>query len=293
MGFTALEISRQKGQPITLFLFVYEGSLQDSPPTTSYYAYTDAEQPVLHDGITYEPVPVLRDGITATGNLDKSALSIKFPKDIELTSLFQIYPPTQPVSLVIRQGHANDVDDEFLVIWAGRVLSIGREQNEVVLSAEPLSSSLRRPGLRRHYQIGCPHVLYGPQCRADEIAATVTGTVSSIDGIEITMTAGWQGAFDREKFTDGMIKWPNNTGGIEVRRILSVNGDVLLVSGFLRDLVASDSISVILGCNHQHSNPVSGPDEGDCEELHQNSQNYGGCRWIPTKNPVGLRNQYY
>ncbi|ASY68907.1 phage BR0599 family protein [Sinorhizobium fredii] len=285
MSFSGIETSRQRGAPVTLYLFVYGGAEGDSPPPQAF-AYTDAEQDITYEGFTYVPKPITRDNVNSSGTLDKSTLQIRMPRDIELAEEFRVYPPAQVMSLIIRQGHLSDPDSprEFLVCWSGRVLSVGREGDECVIAGEPVSSSLRRPGLRRNYQLGCPHVLYGAQCQASEAAATVTATVASISGTSITLNAGWDGAFDAAKFTEGLVKWTNDTGGIEIRKILSVSGDTLSLGGLLRDLNASDTVSVILGCNHQM---------GDCRDLHDNIHNFGGCPWIPTKNPIGFRNNYY
>lgn len=283
MTFSTYETSRQKGGPVTLYLFTY-GNDGASPPSDLVFAYTDAEQEITYSGQTYTPQPIFRENVTASGQLDKSTLQIRMPRNLSITNLFRVYPPTQVVSLVIRQGHVDDADSEFLVVWSGRVLSVGREGDESIFACEPVSSSLRRPGLRRHYQIGCPHVLYGAQCRADKPSATVTGTVSAIDGLSVTLADGWEGSFDQSKFLEGMVEWTNDDGGTEVRKILSVTGDTLLLGGYLRDLAVSDTVSVILGCNHQMT---------DCQDLHDNIQNHGGCPWIPTKNPVGTYNNYY
>lgn len=277
MTFSAIETSRQKGEPVTLYLFAYS--------ETGRFAYTDAEQPIDYDGITYEPIPIMRDGIASSGTLDKSALAIRMPRDVELSELFRVYPPSQVVTLVIRQGHLSDKPEpEFLVVWSGRVLSAGREGDECVVSGEPVSSSLRRAGLRRHYQLGCPHVLYGPQCRADRAASSVTATVASIAGTAITLSAGWNGAFSAVKFTQGLVEWQNASGGTERRKILSVSGNTLLLGGLPRDLEAGETVTALLGCNHQMS---------DCADLFNNIHNFGGCPWIPTVNPIGFRNQYY
>ena len=295
MAFEAIEISRRRGEPVTLFRFVYGGEEGDSPAPLSF-AYTDAERQVVHDGVTYEPTPMMRDSINASGTLDRSTLSIRMPRDIALAEEFRVWPPTQVMTLIIRQGHLSDSDSppEFLVCWSGRVLSVGREGDECVITGEPVSSSLRRPGLRRHYQLGCPHALYSQgtgMCNASEAAATVSATVASLSGTSVTLNSGWNGAFTASKFTEGMVKWTNADGQVEVRKILSVSGNTLALGGLLRDLDASDTVSVILGCNHQMS---------DCLSLHVNAdgvtpniQNYGGCEWIPVKNPIGFRNQYY
>lgn len=297
MSFETVEISRRRGEPVTLYLFIYGGSEGDSPAPL-HYAYTDAEEAITHEGFTYQPVPVMRDSINSTGNLDKSALPVRFPRNIEFAEQFRVYPPPQVTTLIIRQGHLSDPDSpqEFLVCWSGKVLAVGREGDECIISGEPISSSMRRPGLRRHYQLGCPHVLYSQgtgMCNASEAAATVSATVASKSGTSVTLNSGWEGSFDPAKFTEGMVKWTNDDGQVEVRKILSVSGDTLLLGGLLRDLEASDTVSVILGCNHLMD---------DCENLHVNAnspgdsniQNFGGCPWIPLKNPIGFgKNQYY
>lgn len=287
MAFETIETSRRRGEPVTLYRFIYGGVEGDSPAPLSFN-YTDCESDIIYDGVTYSPTPVMRDSVNASGTLDKSSLSIRLPRDIELSEEFRVWPPPQPMTLIIRQGHLTDVADEFLVCWSGRVLSVGREGDECVITAEPVSSSLRRPGLRRHYQIGCPHALYSigtGMCNASEAAATVSATVASKSGTSLTLNSGWEGAFDPTKFVEGMIKWTNSNGMVEARKILSVTGNVLAIGGLLRDLEASDTVSVILGCNHQMS---------DCADLHNNIQNHGGCPWIPLVNPIGFgRNQYY
>ena len=293
MAFATKEASRFDGEPVTLFNFIYEGDAGDAPASLTTFSYTDAEQAITSDGITYDPVPISRGKIGASGSLDKSALSIRLPRDIPLADLFIVYPPAQVVQLIIRQGHLSDDTPgppQFLVIWSGRVLSVGREDDECVITAEPISSSMRRSGLRRSYSIGCPHALYlghpdSGGCQALEAAATETGTVDVIVGTTITLAAGWEGARAPQKFVEGMVKWTDSVGGIQARKILRVTGNDLLLSGFLRDLVVTDTVSVILGCNHL---------EDDCQNLHNVIQSYGGFPWIPVgENPVGFRNIFY
>lgn len=291
MSFDALENSRYRGKPATLYLFIYGGSAGDSPPP-NYFGYTDAEQQIVYGGFTYEPLPVMRDNVVSSGTLDRSALTIRMPRDAEISEEFRVYPPAQVMSLIIRQGHLGDSPLEFLVVWSGNVLSVGREGSECVLSCEPISSSLRRPGLRRHYQFGCPHVLYGAACKADKTTKTVSTTVSSTSNTSVTLPGGWNGSIDAAKFVEGFAEWTNDAGGLEKRKVLSVTGNVLLLGGLLRDLTDGHAINVIAGCNHLMS---------DCGGFHTNSvgggsniQNFGGCPWIPLNNPVGYGlNQYY
>jgi hypothetical protein len=108
--------------------------------------------------------------------------------------------------------------------------------------------------------------------------------VASKSGTSVTVASGWNGAFPAGGFREGIVEWTNDDGGTEKRKILSISGDTLSLGGLLRDLDAGDAVSIILGCNHQMS---------DCEGLFNNIQNHGGCPWIPLKNPIGYRNNYY
>lgn len=288
MTFGALNSSVDQGGPIQLFRFTY-GESEDQ-----VLAYTSAleTQTVDHGGsvgvVNYEPVPVERDAIVSNGTLDRSALAISLDVGTDIAELFRIYPPSSVVNLVIYEGHVDDPDGEFVVIWSGRIVSATREGSTLRLSGEPISTQLRRSGLRRHYQYGCPHALYGPQCGADKASATVTGTVASISGNVVTLEPGWEGYFDRAKFLRGTLEWTPYGGSLERRAIIKVDDDALTLSGAPLDLAATDPVDVVLGCNHR----AFAEDGGDCEGLHDNIQNFGGQPWIPLTNVIN-RNPFY
>jgi hypothetical protein len=202
---------------------------------------------------------------------------------VTLLADFRAWPPVDPITLIIRQGHFSDGDEEFLVVWSGRVLSVGREGEECVATGEPIASQLRRTGLRRHYQYGCMHVLYGGQCQAVEATFQVAGTVASLTTTTVTLTAGWNGAFGATKFNEGKLSWTNATGDTEVRKVLWVSGDTLTIAGVLRDLAVSDAVNVSLGCQRN---------QDDCLNLFSNIANYGGWDWIPTENPIQRRGTF-
>jgi hypothetical protein len=166
----------------------------------------------------------------------------------------------------------------------------GPEDSEVILSGEPISASMKRNGLRRRYQYGCPHVLYGPLCRADKTAATVIGVVASASSQSFVLEAGWEGTKPPAKFIGGYAEWINVKGNREIRTIYAVTGNTIKVRGLVRDLAVGANVNMVLGCNHS---------EDDCANLHieivtgdSNVVNYGGQLWIPLENPVN-KNQNY
>lgn len=271
MTFAQREESRHQGQPVDLYHFRF------GTAPNAYYAYTDAEVPVMHGGVTYLPIPISRSAVTASGTLDKSAMKIKLPINTQIAELFRVYPPSQVVTLIMRQGHIGDPEGDFLVHWTGRVLGSDREGSECELNCEPIAASMRRTGLRRHYQIGCPHVLYGKRCRANKELATIRRDALTVSGNTVDLALGWNGALSPAKYIGGLLEW-DGPNGPEARTILRVIDNVkLYLSGPTTNLLSGTEVRVVLGCNHQQT---------DCNALHANIHNYGGQPYIPTKNPI-------
>jgi len=212
MSFGSRENSRSLGSPDTLYRFTV---------FTDVYAYTDAEEPITFNGISYMPLAIDRDSVSTSGSLDKSQIKINVPHDCEVAELFRVFPPSEVVGVTIFQGHYGDPDSEFLAIYSGRVVSAPREGSEASLACEPINTSMRRPGLRQRYQYGCPHALYGPQCRADRNQFTWTRQVIAISGAQLTMEPGWENGSGQSaiKFIGGLFEF-TRSGRSELRTIL-------------------------------------------------------------------------
>jgi Phage conserved hypothetical protein BR0599/Uncharacterized conserved protein (DUF2163) len=270
MTFGAVESSVKDGVPVTLFEFSY-GTL-----STAKYRYTDADHDIVFGGETFIAVPIKAPPIILSGKLDRSNLKVQFASDLALANVFRGYPPSVPISLVMREGHLSDVDSEFLVSWMGTVKSSSRSGTVMDLTCEPVDSSLKRPGLRIHYQVQCPLMLYSPECAADRVAATVTTTVDAITGADIAFPPGWHGAFDPIKFRGGVIEW-TGPNGKEIRGVKDGTAAGVRINGLVGGLPTGTTVSVVLGCNKLMT---------DCEFLHNNILNYQGCPWIPLSNPV-------
>lgn len=280
--FSFLQGSRDKSVPIHLYEVVY------GVGSTNRIRLTDAEEPVVIEGNTFQVAQIKHSEIHASGTLDKSELNVFTRYDSPLAELFRHYPPSQVVYLTIYRGEADDPDQEFYTIWSGRVLSCNIEVYEAKLTCEPIGTAVRRPGLRRNFQVGCPHVLYGPSCGADRNLFSVTSPVRGVSGSSIRLEGDWHGAWQPGQFLNGMAEWEDARGNIITRTILQMTADTgshsLLLAGALSGLRVGMSVRLSLGCNHQL---------GDCTDVFHNAPNYGGCPWIPTKNPVGSYNPFY
>lgn len=281
MTFPIRESSRTLGEPVNLYFIVYG----DTP--ASYYAYTDSEQEVHLNfdaalgEVIFKPIPITHGNITASGSLDKSAVEMRTPQSAELAQLFTLHPPSQIIRLTIFQAH--DGDGDYRVEWVGRILGSSREVNEAVYTCEPVSTSMKRPGLRRNYQYQCPHVLYGPQCKADRGRATILRSVTGVAGALVSLPPGWDANPDR--FNGGLAEWLTADGRTELRTIQKrADANTLILSGIAAGLVPGAQIKLSWGCKH---------DTPDCRDLHANVLNFGGQPWIPLKNPLGIKNNFY
>lgn len=249
------------------------------------FAFCDGEEPITRAGITYVPWPVEVSDITSNGNLDKSDITVTLARGTDLENEFIGFPPSHVVNLILFQGHIGDEPTlvDYPAVWVGRVGAPIFENTTIAFNCVPVSTSIQRPGLRRNYQLSCPHVLYGSQCRASKNAATVTRTVSGISNNTITISAALPQA--QNKYRGGLLEW--TSGGLtQVRTIVTLSGagTVLTVRGNLRGMTTGASVKVSLSCNRLQT---------DCADLHDNILNFGGQPSIPLENPLAQKNIFY
>jgi hypothetical protein len=290
MTFDALESSRALGRPLSLYFFRY-GDTDDA-----YFAYTDAEKGVSFTfdadlgPVLFEAIAIQRTAITVSGTLDKAALTVTTPDNTDLAGMFMDHPPSQVVILTIWDAHLDatgEALDDAVLAWSGRVIGHAGEGNETTYTCEPVSTSLKRPGLTRNYQIHCPLALYQQGwgfCNADQAAATISLNATSVDGPLVSLASDWADSALKPKYIGGLATWVRADGRTEIRTIVrQQSDDVLLLSGVASGLAPGIELKLALGCNH---------DLDGCT-LHDNIQNYGGEWLIPTNNPFGIKNDFY
>ena len=249
------------------------------------YAFCDGEEPITRAGITYQPFPISISDITSNGNLDKSDITVTLARGSIFENEFIGFPVSHVVNLIVFQGHTNDAPTlfDYPAIWVGRVGAPAFENETIAFNCVPVSTSIQRPGLRRNYQLSCPHVLFGPQCRASRNDATVTRTVTAISGNSVTFNTALPLA--AAKYKGGLLEWTAD-GHSSIRTIVSVTGDktAIGIRGNLRGLNVGSSIKITFGCNRLQS---------DCADLHHNILNFGGQPSIPLENPLSQKNIFY
>ena len=282
MTFDALERSQEDGLPISLYLIIHGSSDQER------FAYTDHTQEYTYQGIVYEPVPIGRSSIQAGGSLENNEFTVDITPDAAAVAYIANNTPTQQIRMEIRQGHLDDADGQFLVVWSGFVTGVQSKGLHAQIGGELFVSALQRPGFRRLYQRGCGWTLYGAGCRAPR-RLRGTPTPVAVGTNAILLGGQWNGSIDRDKYKGGYITWRDpNTSGTHQRTILDVirggASDTILLQGNTQGLGAGTPIALFAGCNHATS---------DCIAIHNNIANYGGQPAIPLENPVGGSNKFY
>lgn len=275
MTYLSNELSVQSGSPVFLLLFTRG---------TKEWRYTAAAYHVTALGHTWAPTPVKPGSVTQSNDMAKDTLSLKFPRGHEFASTFLGYSPDQITSVTLYRGHIGD--GEFVVYWKGRVSSFRASGDELSLECEPIFTSLKRPGLRARYQRTCRHALYHRGCSLNAEDWATDGLCLTADGVNIvvpeaaSLPVGW--------LVGGMLKAPDGV----LRYILNHNGANLTLIRPLPSLeqavadagygvnyggqYGGAAVRLYPGCDHSLDT---------CSSKFDNSDNFGGFPWIPSRNP--------
>ncbi len=288
MSFEAREESRQLGTPANLYYF------QFGEETTAFYAFTNSDRTITYDGIEYEPVAISNSEIQVGATPDKTSLEVELARGSAAAQRFIGFPPSTVVLLTIRQGHVDDPANEWPVVWIGRVMGSNIDAQSICrISCEPVSTSLKRVGPRRLWMRQCGLELYGDRCKASFGAASAVFTPASFTETTITMPDGWVTPEQALNYISGVVQWAGVTG-LVIRTIVSISADkILYLNAPTTDLAGGEPVTVAYGCAHIIA-IVDGVLTGDCKDLHNNIQNFGGDAWLPEENPVqaGTNNFY-
>jgi uncharacterized phage protein (TIGR02218 family) len=263
MTYDTRERSIQDGQPIELYEFVRGG-------VTSRFTSADSDKVLSSQ--TYTSATLQRGEIETSAERARNALRITCARNFPIADLFRVAPPTEIISLIVKRVHDGDTD--AAVIWMGRVLNCEWAGASATLNCEPVTSSLRRPGLRRKYSRQCPLVLYSQglgQCNVNRAAHSTVTTVTGVSGLVLSVAA-----LGSKPWPGGFVEWETEAGPVERRFISEHSGLSLTLSQPFYGLSVGDEVTVSPGCTHTQTM---------CNDTYSNGANYGGFPFVPRKNP--------
>lgn len=264
MTYDTRENSLQSGEPIELYQFTYGNNI---------YRFTSAQTAVSAIGYVWQPALLKRSGIDYSAEKSRSNLKLDVSRQFEIADLYRIMPPSEVILLAVYRYHEGD--NEVAIIWTGRILAVEFAGSLATITCEPVTTSLKRTGLRRLYQRTCPHVLYGSACRVDKANFMLTATLTTVYGTALGCSAF--GLYPDRFFAGGYIEFEYN--GVVERRFITVHtGTQITINVPLIGLESGSSVKVYAGCDHTKQT---------CKDKFNNLLNYGGFPYIPQKNPFG------
>ena len=276
MSYAEKEASVDLGSPVTLFEFIYGLTAGDA------FRYSTTAEAVTLAGRAWQPHGLKHSEIVSSGSLDRAELTISARSDIEVAKLFLAAPPSQPVVVNIWRGHGltnAEGWDDFIRIWTGRVLDPKWLESEIEFKCEPVATSARRIGLRRYYQYGCSHMLYGRACSVSELANTSAMIVMSVTNNRemVIQLLNPPPGVNPSSLTGGVLKLNLSDGRQAFRAVtlaaLESGGVRVRLMSAIPSLSAGMTGTVSRGCAHTFA---------ACKTF-SNTSNYGGCPNIPTK----------
>lgn len=246
--------------------------------STNWY-YTSFGEDVVYASNTFQSVPIKRSRIETSQEIKKGALDLTVSRRVEFINQFIPGSPTDVFTIVVTRIHVGDTDPS--IIYQGRVLNVKFKESSATITCQSIQSALRRPGLRRFYQLACPHVLYGGPCGADNIANAVPATLTNVTNRVLTSAdfiISIDPAFDANHFVGGYVEF-NQSGLVTTRFITdhdNGSGTITVNLAFF-DLTNTDSVTAYPGCDRLTAT---------CSGKFSNINNFGGFPFIPIKNPM-------
>jgi len=258
MSYTAREQSGYDGHPLLLFRF----SLGESQ-----WLYTSADHVVAMGEDEYQPIYIKGGRIVRCGDARKSTLEIEVAAQNPVALVFLPGWIGGLMLVTVYRHHYEDAD--FSVQWKGRVVSCKWAGSVATLSCDSAFTLFRRAGLRRNYQPGCPHVLFGPGCTVNADLHRVAATVTAVSGNALTIAE--LGAWAAGYFTGGMLRF-----GSDYRMITGHVGNAITTLDAVPNLVEGSAVELWPGCAR---------DMATCHDKFNNLDNFGGLPFLPRKNP--------
>lgn len=275
-NYHSYETSAESGSPVELYDIAFTGGV---------WTFTTDVEDVEFEGKVYKAVPIKRGEIEDVGDSTKARLDIRTGRNTTLGDIFKATPPSEPVTVTIRQYHAElgliAPDLMTVVVWKGRITNVAWENDEIILIGESIFSSLMRIGVTRKFSRSCSHALYGKNCTVRKEDYSVTEVAGSVVDTVVSFKSGKPDNW----FAGGYISYVNSINGVTERRhIVESTGSTLTLSIPPLGLAGGSSVvTAYAGCDHTHTM---------CRNKFQNIINYGGQPFIPIANPFQNSNIY-
>ena len=250
------------------------------------FFFTSYFMPVTIGGQVYEAIPVEREGMAFASDLSDVNTTLSLPINTDVGALFVGDSQINTCTLEIRKYFLADLT-EYDVVFAGYIKKPTVDKGVLKLECGSWLDDLSRDFPRIRMQASCNNILFDSQCTLTAATFKITGTVTHVDGINVTVTytlSGYPLTPTTGFFVGGRCV---KTGGTDIRAIVAdtagVSGAFLTLHYPINGLAVSDTLDLYPGCNKTFD--VSGTCPNSCTTF-GNTANYLGMTRIPYKNPT-------
>jgi uncharacterized phage protein (TIGR02218 family) len=216
---------------------------------------------------TYIPAAINRTEVVHSEELEKNTLRITLPITNEMARKWIFGATEEDILVTLFSQKGNDTK----AIWRGRLSKVSPNNTSIELEFTDLYSSINRNGLGLSYTRNCRHNLYSNQCGVKASSNRTSGTVTSIQGEVVTVSAA--SSKDNGYFSGGYLETSIGSRHLIVKHIGSTL-TLLQPVIFFQNASNSRRVNIYAGCNKTTS---------DCKNKFKNLSNFGGFPLIPSK----------
>lgn len=272
MTYDSLETSIGDARPVELYEFTLGATS---------YAYTSAEDDITINADTWSARAIKRGKVEEGPKRRSSDFAVTLPASDDLAQNFLGIMPGVRVPMTVKRFHRGDTSvggsPEVITIFNGWVLSANFSKNgkECKLTARHALANLGRIIPSRSYASQCSHTMYDPTtCKLDDTSPlyriSVDSVVSQVGSV-LTVSTIVSGGFSDGDFNSGYVE---AVGTTDFRLITSQTGNALtLLTPFGS---VPSTVNIFRGCPHTIE---------ACGDEFDNVINFGGCAFVPTRNP--------
>lgn len=266
MTYDVAETSQHEGSPVEGYDFAYGAT---------HFRWTSSDVAQEFESETYVPAVISRSEISQSQEDHAGNIEITVPRDNELAALFIPYIPSTPIGITIHRRHRLDGDEESVVAFVGKVLSVRFESNPstAVITCGPISEVFRRVIPIVLYQPQCNYAVFSPGCTLNAEDFKVTATVTLVSGENVSSDEFVSTSFEDGHFNNGWMQKQSDPA--DKRWIVNHIGDTVTLMNPFTDLAVTDVVEVFPGCQRTEAACLA----------YGNLDNHLGFARIPRRNP--------
>lgn len=243
--------------------------------------WTSGRSDYTYSANTYTKEAIKHGRVPLTTLTNRAEVLVDFPATNATAQALRDGTGIEGATIIIRHGYANDLDQEFVVRFRGRVVGTTPMIGGIILRCENEFTRLRRKALPAVMQRPCRHALYHGGCGLAigdfETAATATDWTSPV--LMVTEASGQADGY----YDGGIVTFGSRRQMI--RRHVGTSLTLLApLVGVADEITANGSAAVDIapGCDLTIAT---------CNSKFSNSENFGGFDRM-TDSPFDGRNPF-